>query len=104
MTKRDTFVERDLMMNLLMWVGTWDGKIPTPAIIKPRPLWSGKQLFTLICPKVIHPHSLGGCCKLEEGVDWKGLDYLRMDPPPPSPNIVARRRRFFFLCVCVCIY
>lgn len=52
MTKRDTFVERDLMMNLLMWVETWDGKVPAPAILKPRPLWTGKQLFSLICPKV----------------------------------------------------
>ncbi|CAN0233637.1 unnamed protein product, partial [Ectocarpus sp. 8 AP-2014] len=52
MTKRDTFVERDLLMNLLMWVETWDGKVPAPAILKPRPLWTGKQLFSLICPKV----------------------------------------------------
>lgn len=52
MTKRDTFVERDLMMNLLMWVDTWDGKVPAPAIVKPRPLWTGKQLFSIICPKV----------------------------------------------------
>ena len=52
MTKRDTFVERDLVMNLLMWVETWDGKVPAPAILKPRPLWTGKQLFSLICPKV----------------------------------------------------
>mmetsp|Transcript_15419 Transcript_15419/g.31429 ORF Transcript_15419/g.31429 Transcript_15419/m.31429 type:complete len:1212 (+) Transcript_15419:102-3737(+) len=52
MTKRDVFIERDLMMNLLMWVVDWDGKIPAPAIIKPRPLWTGKQIFSLICPKV----------------------------------------------------
>lgn len=52
MTKRDTFIERDLVMNLLMWVETWDGKVPTPAILKPRPIWTGKQLFSTICPKV----------------------------------------------------
>ena len=52
MTKRDTFVERDLLMNLLMWVETWDGKVPAPAILKPKPMWTGKQLFSLICPKV----------------------------------------------------
>lgn len=45
-------MERDLLMNLLMWVETWDGKVPAPAILKPRPLWTGKQLFSLICPKV----------------------------------------------------
>ena len=52
MTKRDVFIERDLFYNILMWVVGWDGKIPAPAIIKPRPLWTGKQVFTLICPKV----------------------------------------------------
>lgn len=52
MTKRDVFIEKDVMMNLLMWVIDWDGKIPAPAIIKPKPLWTGKQIFSMICPKV----------------------------------------------------
>jgi DNA-directed RNA polymerase II subunit RPB1 len=52
MTKRDVFIEKDLVMNLLMWIVDWDGKIPAPAIIKPKELWSGKQIFSLICPKV----------------------------------------------------
>ncbi|CAM9308504.1 unnamed protein product, partial [Sphacelaria rigidula] len=52
MTKRDTFIERDLVMNLLMWVESWDGKVPTPAILKPKPMWTGKQLFSTICPKI----------------------------------------------------
>nr|AOE43182.1 RNA polymerase II largest subunit/RNA polymerase II core subunit [Synstelium polycarpum] len=51
-TKRDTFVERDLMMNILMWLPSWDGKIPHPAILKPKHLWTGKQLFSLIIPKI----------------------------------------------------
>ena len=66
MTKRDTFVERDLLMNLLMWVETWDGKVPAPAILKPKPMWTGKQLFSLICPKVGLVAGVGrvcaGCC------------------------------------------
>jgi hypothetical protein len=28
-------------MNLMMWVG-YDEKFPTPAILKPKPLWTGK--------------------------------------------------------------
>ncbi|GMI36943.1 hypothetical protein TrCOL_g7025 [Triparma columacea] len=52
MTKRDVFIEKDLMYNLLMWVVDWDGIIPAPAILKPKPLWTGKQVFSLICPKV----------------------------------------------------
>lgn len=51
---------QDQMMQLLMWHPGWDGKIPTPAILKPRPLWTGKQLFSLIIPgnvNVIRTHS-----------------------------------------------
>jgi DNA-directed RNA polymerase II subunit RPB1 len=39
-------------MNAMMWIDTWDGIMPAPAIIKPRPLWTGKQLFSMICPKI----------------------------------------------------
>ena len=51
-TKRDTFITKDVFMNLLMWVESWDGKVPKPAIIKPVPLWTGKQVFTLFVPDV----------------------------------------------------
>ena len=51
-TKRDTFIEKDLFFNILMWLEEFDGRVPTPAILKPRPLWSGKQLFTMFLPKV----------------------------------------------------
>ena len=43
MTKRDVFIETDVVMNTMMWISTWDGILPAPAIIKPRPLWTGKQ-------------------------------------------------------------
>jgi len=48
---RDTFVELDQMMNLLMWID-FDGTLPPPAILKPRPLWTGKQILSLIIPKI----------------------------------------------------
>lgn len=41
-------------MNILMWWEDFDGKIPAPAILKPRPLWTGKQVFNLIIPKQIN--------------------------------------------------
>ncbi|KAH9513866.1 DNA-directed RNA polymerase II subunit RPB1 [Bulinus truncatus] len=50
MTKRDVFIDRAHMMNLLMFLPTWDGRMPQPAILKPVPLWTGKQLFSLIIP------------------------------------------------------
>jgi DNA-directed RNA polymerase II subunit RPB1 len=51
-TKRDTFLRRDLMMNLLMWVPDWDGVIPCPAIIKPIPLWTAKQIMSILLPRI----------------------------------------------------
>jgi DNA-directed RNA polymerase II subunit RPB1 len=46
MTRRDVFIERDVMMNIMMCVPGWDGKMPTPAILKPKALWTGKQLWS----------------------------------------------------------
>ncbi|VDK54176.1 unnamed protein product [Anisakis simplex] len=60
MTKRDVFIELPRMMDLLMQMPNWDGKIPQPAILKPKPLWTGKQVFTLIIPgnvNVLRTHS-----------------------------------------------
>lgn len=60
MTKRDVFLTSEQMMNLLMFLPTWDGKMPMPAIIKPKPLWTGKQLFSMIIPgpvNLIRNHS-----------------------------------------------
>ena len=50
MTKRDVFIDKETMMNLLMFLPCWDGKMPISAILKPKPLWTGKQLFSLIIP------------------------------------------------------
>ena len=51
LSKRNTFVELDAVMNLLMWV-EYDGKLPPPAILKPRPMWTGKQILSLVIPKI----------------------------------------------------
>lgn len=52
MTKRDSFIKKDLFMNILMWLEDWDGRVPMPAILKPEPLWTGKQVVNLIIPRV----------------------------------------------------
>lgn len=47
-------------MNLLMWLPSWNGKIPVPAILKPKPLWTGKQIFSILIPgnvNMIRAHS-----------------------------------------------
>ncbi|KFA78449.1 hypothetical protein S40288_06931 [Stachybotrys chartarum IBT 40288] len=53
MCRRDTFIEKEHIMNCLLWVPGWDGVIPQPAILKPRPRWTGKQLISLVIPKEI---------------------------------------------------
>ena len=41
----------DYVMNLLMWID-YNGTLPPPAILKPRPLWTGKQILSLVLPKI----------------------------------------------------
>jgi DNA-directed RNA polymerase II subunit RPB1 len=51
-THRDTFITLDALMNLMMWISDFDKEIPMPAILKPKPLWTGKQIFSLILPQI----------------------------------------------------
>jgi DNA-directed RNA polymerase II subunit RPB1 len=51
-TRRDIFLEKDLVMNLCVHLSDFNGKLPTPAILKPKQLWTGKQLFSLILPPI----------------------------------------------------
>ncbi|KAF9923536.1 hypothetical protein KVV02_002857 [Mortierella alpina] len=53
-TKRDCFLTKEMVMNLVMWVPGWEGFLPTPAILKPKPLWTGKQMVSMIIPKGIN--------------------------------------------------
>ncbi|KIP04024.1 hypothetical protein PHLGIDRAFT_76648 [Phlebiopsis gigantea 11061_1 CR5-6] len=53
-TLRDAFLDWNLVQNILLWVPEWDGTIPTPAIIKPKPLWTGKQILSLCIPRGIN--------------------------------------------------
>ncbi|KAG0138137.1 RNA polymerase II largest subunit [Tuber indicum] len=60
MCRRDVFLNREQVMNILMWVPNWDGTIPTPAILKPRPRWTGKQMISLVIPPGINKVDLAG--------------------------------------------
>lgn len=62
LTNRDTFIDKPFVMNILMWVNyNFDLGLPHPAIIKPKPLWTGKQILSLIIPNSIN---------LENGSNW----------------------------------
>ncbi|CUM65511.1 DNA-directed RNA polymerase II subunit RPB1 [Priceomyces carsonii] len=54
MTLRDIFIEYEQVMNMLYWIPNWDGVVPSPAILKPKPLWTGKQLLSMAIPDGIH--------------------------------------------------
>jgi len=54
-THRDNFVKLDVLMNLIMWIEDFDfSEIPLPAVLKPEPLWTGKQIFSMFLPKKIN--------------------------------------------------
>ena len=71
-TKRDIFIDRELMMHLLMWVKNFNGKMPVPAIMVPRKnveddytdgydsYWTGKQLYSMILPNINMQKNSGG--------------------------------------------
>ena len=67
MTARDQFVGKEQVFNLLLWIATWNGRVPFPAVMvrddvnrarrgrrqaKFVPWWTGKQLFSLILPTI----------------------------------------------------
>ena len=49
-TKRSTFIDAEQTIQLLLCVPGWDGAVPQPAILKPKPMWTGKQIFSLLLP------------------------------------------------------
>ncbi|PSR79676.1 hypothetical protein BD289DRAFT_485464 [Coniella lustricola] len=51
--RRDVFMTKEQVMNLMLWVEDWDGVIPIPAILKPTPRWTGKQIISMIIPKEV---------------------------------------------------
>ncbi|KAF6751321.1 RNA polymerase II large subunit [Ephemerocybe angulata] len=46
-TLRDCFMDWNAVQNILLWVPDWDGTVPIPAILKPKPLWTGKQILSM---------------------------------------------------------
>lgn len=53
-TLRDNFLDWLQVQHILLWLPEWDGTIPPPAIFKPKPMWTGKQLLSMTIPKGIN--------------------------------------------------
>jgi len=62
-TLRDCFLDWAQVQNILLWVPNWDGSIPTPAILKPKPLWTGKQILSMTISKGINIFRKSSCKK-----------------------------------------
>lgn len=51
LTGKDTFLEKHQCMQIMMELKYTDiDRLPMPAILKPRPLWTGKQMFSVLFP------------------------------------------------------
>jgi len=59
-TLRDCFMDLDFIQNILLWVPDWDGILPPPAIMKPRPMWTGKQILSMCIPAGINLYRAAG--------------------------------------------
>ncbi|TEB32500.1 beta and beta-prime subunits of DNA dependent RNA-polymerase [Coprinellus micaceus] len=55
-TLRNCSMDWNAVQNVLLWVPDWDGTVPIPAILKPGPLWAGKQILSMATPKGINIH------------------------------------------------
>ena len=77
--RRDVFLTKREVMNILMWVPDWDGVVPHPAILKPRPRWTGKQLISMVFPPGLNLVRLEGKNKNptnDEGILIQGGDLM----------------------------
>ena len=61
-----------------------DGKLPAPALLKPRQLWTGKQLFSMIVPKTINFTGKSNNDPKGEAVVVDGVARM-VDVSPPAP-------------------
>ena len=83
MTRQDVFLTKYEVMNLMMKIKYTDYKLPYPAILKPEPKWTGKQILNLILPKDLNfdknitvqngYYCDGEMCKKTLGTSEKGL-------------------------------
>ncbi|KKY19120.1 putative dna-dependent rna polymerase ii largest [Phaeomoniella chlamydospora] len=52
--RRDVMLSKEDVMNVMLWLDDWDGVIPQPAILKPRPRWTGKQIISMVLPAALN--------------------------------------------------
>lgn len=86
-------------MNLLMFLPRWDGHVPQPAILKPKPLWTGKQLFSLVIPgrtNCIRTHSTHPDEEDKGPYKWISPGDTKVNTCTPIPVLETQRFRLMF--------
>lgn len=53
-TLRDMLMDFEQVQQVLLFVPEWNGEMPMPCILKPKPFWSGKQILSMCIPKGIN--------------------------------------------------
>ncbi|KAI9709686.1 MAG: DNA-directed RNA polymerase II subunit RPB1 [Bogoriella megaspora] len=68
--RKDVFVTKEQIMNSMLWVPDWDGILPPPTILRPRPMWTGKQIISMGLPPGLNLFRGGGghTPKADEGL------------------------------------
>ena len=75
MTAKDQMYEKDKAMQLICALRQTK-QLPVPAIVKPVPLWTGKQLFSTLLPETFSPTNTA----------------VFLDPRTPSETLYQERR------------
>lgn len=79
-TMRDEFFTREQVMQIIGFTKHWDGKIPQPCILKPKTLWSGKQILSCVMPKINYTNYCIDFPESERGKDVNGLSIEDLSP------------------------
>jgi len=54
MTNNDVYINREEMMNILIYIPLFDGVLPEPDKKEPYIRWSGRQLISIVLPKTLN--------------------------------------------------
>ena len=60
LTNDGVYLNRFQLMNILIYIKSFDGVIPEPEIKEPIEKWSGRQLLSIILPKNINLEKKNG--------------------------------------------
>ncbi|CAO1637933.1 unnamed protein product [Parajaminaea phylloscopi] len=53
-TVRDMLMDFEQVQQVLLQVADWNGEMPMPCVLRPKPYWSGKQILSMCIPKGIN--------------------------------------------------